>query len=200
MQLWHHDQTYWRCSSTRYKRFELVWTFFVSTCFENQIFKLQLPCSSVPYSTVSWTGLFDWLRWWICSTETQVHCCPLNKASEAFWKTLPRLVMTGRSFKARCIGWRYCVGMRMGLVFAGTTMTIRNQHMFYCHIWVCHIYWRRKDVFFYQADDEHYIPRALLLDMEPRAAWQIALFDVSEWKPVRDKRETACVSQDPKLC
>ncbi|CAE7022678.1 gammaTub23C, partial [Symbiodinium sp. CCMP2456] len=26
----------------------------------------------------------------------------------------------------------------------------------------------RKDVFFYQADDEHYIPRALLLDMEPR--------------------------------
>jgi len=35
-------------------------------------------------------------------------------------------------------------------------------------------------VFFYQADDEHYIPRALLLDMEPRAAWQIALFDVSE--------------------
>ena len=26
----------------------------------------------------------------------------------------------------------------------------------------------RKDVFFYQADDEHYIPRALLLDLEPR--------------------------------
>ena len=26
----------------------------------------------------------------------------------------------------------------------------------------------RKDVFFYQADDEHYIPRALLVDMEPR--------------------------------
>ncbi|CAK78827.1 unnamed protein product (macronuclear) [Paramecium tetraurelia] len=26
----------------------------------------------------------------------------------------------------------------------------------------------RKDVFFYQADDEHYIPRALLIDMEPR--------------------------------
>eukprot|EP00003_Mantamonas_plastica_P007000 TRINITY_DN157_c0_g2_i1.p1 TRINITY_DN157_c0_g2~~TRINITY_DN157_c0_g2_i1.p1 ORF type:complete len:401 (-),score=143.86 TRINITY_DN157_c0_g2_i1:313-1515(-) len=25
----------------------------------------------------------------------------------------------------------------------------------------------RKDVFFYQADDEHYIPRALLLDLEP---------------------------------
>eukprot|EP00357_Protocruzia_adherens_P036722 CAMPEP_0114997434 /NCGR_PEP_ID=MMETSP0216-20121206/14896_1 /TAXON_ID=223996 /ORGANISM="Protocruzia adherens, Strain Boccale" /LENGTH=452 /DNA_ID=CAMNT_0002361813 /DNA_START=58 /DNA_END=1416 /DNA_ORIENTATION=+ len=26
----------------------------------------------------------------------------------------------------------------------------------------------RKDVFFYQADDDHYIPRALLIDMEPR--------------------------------
>jgi len=25
----------------------------------------------------------------------------------------------------------------------------------------------RKDVFFYQADDEHYIPRALLIDLEP---------------------------------
>jgi len=27
----------------------------------------------------------------------------------------------------------------------------------------------RKDVFFYQADDEHYIPRALLVDLEPKA-------------------------------
>ncbi|CAO1633079.1 unnamed protein product [Parajaminaea phylloscopi] len=26
----------------------------------------------------------------------------------------------------------------------------------------------RKDVFFYQADDEHYVPRAILVDMEPR--------------------------------
>lgn len=26
----------------------------------------------------------------------------------------------------------------------------------------------RKDVFFYQADDERYIPRACLLDLEPR--------------------------------
>ena len=26
----------------------------------------------------------------------------------------------------------------------------------------------RKDVFFYQADDDHYIPRAVLLDLEPR--------------------------------
>ncbi len=26
----------------------------------------------------------------------------------------------------------------------------------------------RKDVFFYQADDEHFIPRALLVDLEPK--------------------------------
>lgn len=26
----------------------------------------------------------------------------------------------------------------------------------------------RKDVFFYQSDDEHYMPRALLVDLEPR--------------------------------
>eukprot|EP00918_Siedleckia_nematoides_P086062 GHVU01189509.1.p1 GENE.GHVU01189509.1~~GHVU01189509.1.p1 ORF type:complete len:134 (+),score=19.20 GHVU01189509.1:28-429(+) len=26
----------------------------------------------------------------------------------------------------------------------------------------------RKDVFFYQADDDHYIPRAILFDLEPR--------------------------------
>lgn len=26
----------------------------------------------------------------------------------------------------------------------------------------------RKDVFFYQADDEHYIPRAIMIDLEPR--------------------------------
>lgn len=26
----------------------------------------------------------------------------------------------------------------------------------------------RKDVFFYQADDSHYIPRAILIDLEPR--------------------------------
>ena len=33
----------------------------------------------------------------------------------------------------------------------------------------------RKDVFFYQADDERFIPRALLLDLEPR---QVACSDV----------------------
>jgi tubulin gamma len=31
----------------------------------------------------------------------------------------------------------------------------------------------RKDVFFYQADDEHYIPRAVLIDLEPRVLNQI---------------------------
>lgn len=29
-------------------------------------------------------------------------------------------------------------------------------------------FYDRKDVFFYQADDNHYIPRAVLLDLEPR--------------------------------
>lgn len=28
-----------------------------------------------------------------------------------------------------------------------------------------------KDVFFYQADDERYTPRAMLLDLEPRCWW-----------------------------
>jgi tubulin gamma len=28
----------------------------------------------------------------------------------------------------------------------------------------------RKDVFFYQADDQHYIPRAILVDLEPRVS------------------------------
>lgn len=31
----------------------------------------------------------------------------------------------------------------------------------------------RKDVFFYQSDDEHYIPRALLIDLEPRVVNKI---------------------------
>lgn len=26
-------------------------------------------------------------------------------------------------------------------------------------------------MFFYQADDEHYIPRAILIDLEPRVSW-----------------------------
>lgn len=31
----------------------------------------------------------------------------------------------------------------------------------------------RKDVFFYQADDNHYIPRAVLIDLEPRVIHNI---------------------------
>lgn len=34
----------------------------------------------------------------------------------------------------------------------------------------------RKDVFFYQADDEHYIPRAILVDLEPRVRDSKRLF------------------------
>lgn len=29
----------------------------------------------------------------------------------------------------------------------------------------------RKDVFFYQADDEHYIPRGIMIDLEPRVSF-----------------------------
>jgi len=32
----------------------------------------------------------------------------------------------------------------------------------------------RKDVFFYQADDDHYIPRAMLIDLEPRVVNKIS--------------------------
>lgn len=32
----------------------------------------------------------------------------------------------------------------------------------------------RKDVFFYQADDEHYIPRAILVDLEPRVRRRVS--------------------------
>mmetsp|Transcript_54489 Transcript_54489/g.116402 ORF Transcript_54489/g.116402 Transcript_54489/m.116402 type:complete len:465 (-) Transcript_54489:84-1478(-) len=38
----------------------------------------------------------------------------------------------------------------------------------------------RKDVFFYQADDEHYIPRALLVDMEPRVINMIQTSEYAE--------------------
>lgn len=34
----------------------------------------------------------------------------------------------------------------------------------------------RKDVFFYQADDEHYIPRAILVDLEPRVSASVAQY------------------------
>jgi len=37
----------------------------------------------------------------------------------------------------------------------------------------------RKDVFFYQADDDHYIPRSILIDLEPRV---INSIQTSEFK------------------
>ena len=37
----------------------------------------------------------------------------------------------------------------------------------------------RKDVFFYQADDDHYIPRSLLIDLEPRVINGIQMSDYS---------------------
>jgi tubulin gamma len=40
----------------------------------------------------------------------------------------------------------------------------------------------RKDVFFYQADDEQYIPRSLLIDLEPRVIGKIR----SENSPYKD--------------
>jgi hypothetical protein len=39
----------------------------------------------------------------------------------------------------------------------------------------------RKDVFFYQADDERYIPRALLIDLEPRCTFQLSLKTNMTW-------------------
>lgn len=44
----------------------------------------------------------------------------------------------------------------------------------------------RKDVFFYQADDEHYIPRSILLDLEPRVQF-IIHFSLSKGKRRRKK-------------
>jgi|Transcript_63585 tubulin gamma len=50
----------------------------------------------------------------------------------------------------------------------------------------------RKDVFFYQADDEHYIPRALLVDMEPRV---INTIQNSEWRDLYNP-ENVFVTKD----
>ena len=38
----------------------------------------------------------------------------------------------------------------------------------------------RKDVFFYQADDEHYVPRALLMDLEPRVKIMFTLLIIKK--------------------
>jgi tubulin gamma len=37
----------------------------------------------------------------------------------------------------------------------------------------------RKDVFFYQADDEHYITRAILVDLEPRVRVESLFHSIS---------------------
>jgi len=50
----------------------------------------------------------------------------------------------------------------------------------------------RKDVFFYQADDEHYIPRAILVDLEPRVINNIL---TSPWANLYNP-ENIFVSQD----
>ena len=39
----------------------------------------------------------------------------------------------------------------------------------------------RKDVFFYQADDDHYIPRAILIDLEPRVIRKIQSSEYSKF-------------------
>ena len=48
----------------------------------------------------------------------------------------------------------------------------------------------RKDVFFYQADDDNYIPRSVLLDLEPRIV--DTMFEMVEIK--EDVRVTGPVS------
>ena len=48
----------------------------------------------------------------------------------------------------------------------------------------------RKDVFFYQADDDNYIPRSVLLDLEPRIV--DTMFEMVEIK--EDVRATGPVS------
>ena len=39
----------------------------------------------------------------------------------------------------------------------------------------------RKDVFFYQADDDHFIPRSILIDMQPRVINNIQNSDFSKF-------------------
>ena len=51
----------------------------------------------------------------------------------------------------------------------------------------------RKDVFFYQADDEHYIPRAILVDLEPRVCELVDAFlriDLNVCAPEGHQRNT----------
>ena len=39
----------------------------------------------------------------------------------------------------------------------------------------------RKDVFFYQADDDHFVPRSILIDMQPRVINNIQNSDFSKF-------------------
>lgn len=43
----------------------------------------------------------------------------------------------------------------------------------------------RKDVFFYQADDNHYVPRAVLLDLEPRVIHSIMTSNYSKVRHIK---------------
>mmetsp|Transcript_14000 Transcript_14000/g.21490 ORF Transcript_14000/g.21490 Transcript_14000/m.21490 type:complete len:458 (+) Transcript_14000:92-1465(+) len=51
----------------------------------------------------------------------------------------------------------------------------------------------RKDVFFYQADDEHYIPRALLIDLEPRVVGKLS--QIGEYRNLYNS-ENVYISKD----
>ena len=45
----------------------------------------------------------------------------------------------------------------------------------------------RKDVFFYQADDDHYVPRSILIDLEPRVLFpQIQVINAIQNGPYAD--------------
>jgi len=53
----------------------------------------------------------------------------------------------------------------------------------------------RKDVFFYQADDEHYIPRAILVDLEPR----VRVLSFMLWSQLTKQYMTAGHKQYPQF-
>jgi len=47
----------------------------------------------------------------------------------------------------------------------------------------------RKDVFFYQADDDHYVPRAVMVDLEPRVSTGTGSRGGRSVEPVADRRD-----------
>lgn len=63
------------------------------------------------------------------------------------------------------MGWHK---RRLKQVQTGTVTGSQYAHYGLCGCCACSQGGDRKDVFFYQADDEQYIPRAILLDLEPR--------------------------------